>query len=100
MRFQSIGVGEGWKFVGVVRAGLPAFTPNAGAVLAYGKAGSARIGRPPTPDLPPDVVDPDDLDRRGWDTFVNGYGRVFIREPNVASVFEPKRPAVAQGAQS
>lgn len=95
-----MGVGEGWRFVGVLTAGLAAFNGGGGTALNYSRAQPQRRGRPPEPLLPPDVVDPAALDAAGFDVCVNGYGRVFVRDPSVASVFQPKRPAAAQGAQS
>jgi hypothetical protein len=80
MRRTRIGVGEGWRFVGVTRPGVMAFE----GVLHSWRNRTERAA------FIPDLVDPDDLDRAGYDTFVNPYGRVFVREPALASALTPR----------
>jgi hypothetical protein len=75
VRHKRIGVGEGWRFAGVTRPEVMAFE---GVLHSWRNVRERAL-------FIPDLVDPDDLDRAGYDTFVNPYGRVFVREPALAS---------------
>lgn len=93
MRAQTIGIGEGWRFVGVERPGQAAFNSNLGTPLMAVRAIEELRG------VEPPVVSPGALEAQGFDVHVNRYGRVFVRDPGAASIFQPKR-LTAQGART
>lgn len=95
MRALKIGIGEGWRFVGVVHDAKPKPAPIFdGPPRARAPIVEVALAAAPA------IVDPDALEAGGFDVFVNVYGRVFTRDPDTPAPLAPPQASVKQAAHT